>query len=188
MKFHELEGVDLRSLQNLSSADKNVLQGVDALAFLLDLLANGTDAIGEDLLEELLKIAVVGFTSHNFEHLSSDLANLSALSIRGLGDLVLSLLSEADAEKTNSEAVSCLDVNKGFNESLPFANQGLELVRSEAHAVQVGEALLTLHIFNKQVNYLVVELLVVVQVSQRDLEDTSLQTFRGVLYSKKRKI
>jgi hypothetical protein len=95
--------------------------------------------------------------------------------------LVLSLLGETNAEKTNSEAVGGLDVNKGFNERLPFANQGLELVRGEAHAVQVSKALLTLHIFNKQVNSLVVELFVVVQVSQRDLEDTTLQSFRGVL-------
>jgi hypothetical protein len=183
VKFHELESVDLGSLQNLDSADKNVLQGVDALAFLLDLLANGTVAFGEDLLEELLNVAVVGLTSHNFEHLSSDLANLSSLSVRGLGDLVLSLLGEADREKTNGEAISSLNVDKGLDEGLPFADQRLELVGGEAHAVQVGEALLTLDILNEQVNGLVVELFVVVQVSQRDLEDATLQSVNGVLGS-----
>jgi hypothetical protein len=182
VKFHELESVNLGSLQNLDSSDENVLQRVDALAFLLDLFANGTDAVREDLLEELLKIAVVGLAGHDLEHLSADLANLSALGVSSLGDLVKSLLGETNAEKTNGEAVSGLDVNEGFNEGLPLADQRLELIGGEAHAVQVSEALLTLNIFNEQVNGLVVKFFVVVQVSQRDLEDATLQAFRGVFY------
>lgn len=64
---------------------------------------------------------------------------------------------------------------------LPLLDHGAHLVTSEVHAVEVGKAVLALHIFCDQLK-LAEGHLVVLQISQTDFEHTSLQTIRGNSY------
>ena len=66
---------------------------------------------------------------------------------------------------------------------LPLADHGAELVRGHVHTVEVGEAVLALDLINTQLNLAERVLLVLVQVSERDLEDTALQSIVGVLHT-----
>ena len=66
---------------------------------------------------------------------------------------------------------------------LPLADHGAELVRGHVHAVEVGEAGLALDLINAQLDLAEGVLLVLVQVSEGDLEDTALQSIVGVLHA-----
>ena len=66
---------------------------------------------------------------------------------------------------------------------LPLADHGAELVRGHVHTVEVGEAVLALDLINSQLDLAERVLLVLVQVSERDLEDTTLQGVVGVLHT-----
>lgn len=71
--------------------------------------------------------------------------------------------------------------NEGGFFYLPLADHGAELVRGHVHAVEVGEAVLALDLIDSQLDLTERVLLVLVQVSERDLEDTALQGIVGVL-------
>ena len=66
--------------------------------------------------------------------------NATYLSIASLAGLTLALLGESDAEKAQHVAVSGFDIHMCLDETLPFAHQGADLVGSEGHAPEVGEA------------------------------------------------
>merc|ERR1712213_299526 len=78
-------------------------------------------------------------TAHDLNHLLADGADLGALSIAGLLDLVRPLLGESNTEKTEKEAISGAYINIGFNESLPLLHHGAKFVSGKVHAVEVGE-------------------------------------------------
>lgn len=61
---------------------------------------------------------------------------------------------------------------------LPLLDHGAHLVTGEVHAMEVGEAVLALHVFCDQLEFAEGHL-IVLQISQTDLEHTSLQTIRG---------
>lgn len=64
---------------------------------------------------------------------------------------------------------------------LPLANHGAELVRGHIHAVEVGEAVLALDLVNPQLDLTERVLLVLVQVGERNLENTALQGVISIL-------
>jgi len=51
-------------------------------------------------------------------------------------------------------SISGLDISVGLNEGLPLLDHGPQLVGGQAHAVEVGEAVLALHIFAEQLELL----------------------------------
>lgn len=81
-----------------------------------------------------------GRTKNHFSTLASAktrapyLADLGGLRVRGLADLVLLLLGEADAEQAHVVAVSGLDVREALDQRVPLLDQRLQLVRGEVHA------------------------------------------------------
>lgn len=64
---------------------------------------------------------------------------------------------------------------------LPLADHRAELVRSHVHTVKVGKAVLALDLVNSQLDLAERILLVLVQVSEGDLEDATLQGVVSVL-------
>ena len=75
---------------------------------------------------------------------------LHGLGVASLAGLVLLLLREADAEGPEQVPVGGLDVGVGLDQRLPLLDHGLALVRGEGHAVEVGEAVLALHILTDE--------------------------------------
>mmetsp|Transcript_3496 Transcript_3496/g.8356 ORF Transcript_3496/g.8356 Transcript_3496/m.8356 type:complete len:255 (-) Transcript_3496:72-836(-) len=176
VNLHQLGDIELGSLQQLHLADVHVLERVDALASLVDVLANG---LGDELLDQVLEVAGGGLLGDDLEHLPSDSADLGALCVASLLHLVLALLGEGNAVNAQLVVVSGHHVDVSLDESLPLLHQGAELVRGEVHAVEVGQAVLALHILDAELDLAETLILIVVKISEVALEDTALQVVRG---------
>lgn len=179
MQFQQLGRIILWLLQQLDLADAHILQGVNGLARLFNGLAN---RVGNELLNNSLQIAAAHLGSHNLKHALADVADLGRLGVAGLGDLLGAALGKGDAEETQQVAIRSLDVNVSLNQGLPFLDHGAQLVRSEGHAVEVGQAGLALDLINTQAELaegLVLRL--VVQVTQAHLQDATTESIVGNL-------
>merc|ERR1712146_100277 len=112
---------------------------------------------------------------HDVGHLLADGTDLCRLRIRGLADLEWPLLSEANAEAAQDVAVDGLHIDIGLDQRLPLAHQGAELVGGEVHAPEATQHLLVLHVLNTEADLAVGVILVLVEVSEGDLENTALE-------------
>ena len=111
------------------------------MASLLDVSGNG---VRDELVDNILEVCGADFPLDDVHHLLSDVPDLLALGIAGLlGGHVL-LAGKPDAENTEHIAVSGLDINVALNEGLPLLDHGPQLVGGQAHAVEVGQAVLAL--------------------------------------------
>ena len=68
----------------------------------------------------------------------------------------------------------------GLDEGLPLANKGAELIGGEAHAVEVGQAVLALNLVNPELDLAEGLLLILVEIGQGYLDNTTLQRVIGV--------
>jgi len=180
VELEKLAEIELGGLEDLDLTDEDITEGVDRLAGLLDLVS---DNLGDELVDELLQVAGGGLGDHDLEHLLANLTDLSSLGVGGLLDLVDTLLGEGNSEETEQVTIGGLDINVSLDDGLPLADHGAELVRGHVHTVEVGEAVLALDLIDTQLDLAERVLLVLVQVSEGDLEDTALQRVVGVLHA-----
>lgn len=179
MELEKLGHVELWELEDLSLADEDVLKGVDGVAGLFDLFSDG---LGDELEDELPQLNGGDLADHDVGHLLADGANLRGLGVAGLLDLVGAPLGESNGEEADGVAVGGLDVNLSLNEGLPLLDQGAELVTGEVHSVEVGKAVAALDLVGPQLD-LPVGLLIVVEVGEGNLENTTLEGVGGELGS-----
>lgn len=97
--------------------------------------------------------------------------------------MFLGSLGETNAEHSEEIAVSGLGLNERLDGSVPFLDDGAELVSGNVHTVEVSVAVETFNFFNLDL-HLSPGLFVAisVKISERDLKDTALQTVRSDLY------
>ena len=88
--------------QGLDLADEHVLKGVNGLAGLLDL---GADGVGNELADEVLEVDSRRFLGHDVRHALADRLDLRCLGIGCLLKLVLPLLGEGKAEHSKLVSV-----------------------------------------------------------------------------------
>ncbi len=143
--------------------DIYILQRIDAPRCLLDLPSNG---LWYKLLNQLLQVTACCFPCHDLKHLLPDLPNLTRLGIRRLAHLRLAALRESNSKEAEEVAISRLDVDMCFNECLPFAHKRTEFVRSEGHAMEVGETVLSLDLVDAKFNLAEGLLLVFVKITE----------------------
>jgi len=170
----ELAQIETRTLQDLDFVDEDVVEGIDGLAGLLDVLA---DRVGNQLIDGLLQVGRAHLLGDDVHHLAADVLDLLRLGVRSLLDLILSLLSEANAEKSERVSVARFHIDTSLDHRLPLLDHGTGLVRGEVHAVEVGEAVASLNIFADEPELAEGDL-VVLKVGERHFVDTSLQTVR----------
>lgn len=178
MEVKESTKVELGRLEKLDLADVDVLERVDALGGLLDLTA---DDLGDELLGELGEGAAAGLTLHDVGHLLADLSDLRAAGVCGLLDLVGASLGEGDAEQTEEVVIGGLDDDVGLDQGLPLADERTELVGGEVETVEVGQAVLALNLIDSQANLAERVVLILLEIGERNLEDTALKSVVGVL-------
>jgi len=176
VEFVQFDNIEFRLLDGFNFSDDDIVNWVDELASLSNLL---TDVFSDELSDEVSKVAGVGFLGHNLDHLLSDLLNLRHLSVRSLLKLLLGNSgSEGDAEKFKNVTILSLDLNVSLNNVLPFSDELAELVSGDVHTVEVGHAVSTLDVLNRELHLSPGKLLrFVVKISQRDLNDS---TFKSV--------
>jgi len=177
--LHQLCEIELRRAQKLDLADDDIVQWVDVLSVLLDLLA---DVLGAELLgDELVQLDACSLCSGDLDHLATNSLHLLALSVRGLLQLILTTLSEANDEETDDITIGSLNIGVGLDQRLPLANQRSELIRSDIHAVEVGQTVLTLDLLNAKLELAEGVLLGVwLQIAKRGLEHTAQETIASL--------
>ena len=183
VELEELGGVHLGGLEELHLADEHVVDGVDPEAALLDLLA---DVLGDELLHKVLQLAGGGLAGHDLDHPLADPVHAGALRVHGervpgAAHGVGLSRGEGDAEHADEVPVSGLHLGVGLDEGLPLLDEGLQAVVGEVHPVERGEAVVALHLLHFQLDLPVAELLVVVEVSEVELEDTASEPVGGDL-------
>ena len=114
-------------------------------AHLGSLLNLSSDRLRNELLDELLELGSLGLSSHNLDHLGSDLTDLRRFGVSGLLDLVEGSLGETNSEKSENVTISGSDVDRSLDEGLPFSDNRSELVGGEVHTVERGQAVLALN-------------------------------------------
>lgn len=177
MQFKQLGDFKLGLLEDLDLHDGDILQGEDGITGLLAFLTNG---IGNQLANQVLDFTGTDFAFNDLEHALANLTDLGTLSVASLLDLLLLALSESNHKDTQQVAIGGLDIDVGFNQALPLLNHRAELVLSNGHAVEVGQAGLTLDFINAHAE--LAESLIFafgVQVTQAEFKDTSLQAVFG---------
>lgn len=155
-----------------------VLERVDARGGLLDLAAND---LGNELRGELGEGAAGGFALDDVGHLAADGTDLGRSSVGGLLDLVLATLGEADGEEADEVVVGGLDGDVGLNQGLPLADERSKLVGCEVEAVESSQAALALDLVDAEANLAERVALILLEISERDLDDASLEGIVGVL-------
>lgn len=71
-------------------------------------------------------------------------------------------------------------IEKDLNTHMPLLDDRRQLVTSEVHSVEVGQAIASLNFLANQTEFAEIGL-VVVQISQRDFEYTTLEEIRSDL-------
>lgn len=91
--------------------------------------------------------------------------------------LLVSSFGEANTEESQEEAINSLGLYEGFNEGVPFLDEGAELVLGDVEAVEVGVAIVSLDFFNLDLYFSPgVVAGASIQISQRYFEYSAFQT------------
>lgn len=178
MESKQSTKVKLGLLEELDLSDVNVLEGENGLGSLLDFSAND---FRNELRSELSQSDVGALSDHDVSHLLSDLSQLRSLSISGLLDLVRQSLGESNGENSNVVVVGGLNSDVSLDEILPLSNKRSELVRSEVQTVEVGQKVLALDLVNSQLDSSESVVLLALQVSKTDIDNSALEFVVGVL-------
>ena len=178
MKSQESAKVELWLLEKLDLTNVDVLKWVDATSSLLNLTP---DNLRDEFGGELSKVAASSLTLNNLNHLLTNGADLGRLSVGSLLDLVWPPLSEGNGKQAEEVVVGGLDGNVGLDQRLPFSDERSELVGCEVETMEVGQAVLSLNLIYPQLDFTESVILILLQIGQRNLENTTLQGIVGVL-------
>merc|ERR1719162_2737097 len=130
---------------------------------LLDLFADG---LRDELLDKVAKLHLPRLIGHDLYHFPADLTDLSCLCVTIILHLVLALLRKCNHKQSNEVAVSGFDINVCLNQRVQLADERHLLVTGKRQAVEISEAIFTLHLLDAQFNFLVRLILVIVQVAR----------------------
>ena len=165
-------------LEQLDLPDMDILEWVDSTSGLLNLTP---DNLRDKLASELSKVAASCLTLDDLNHLLTNGTDLGRLGVGSLLDLVWSPLGESNGKQAEKVVVSGLDGDVGLDQGLPFSDKRSELVGCEVEAVEVGQAVLSLNLVHPQLDFAESVILIFLQIGQRNLENTTLQSIIGIL-------
>jgi len=182
VELHEFGQIELGLLEHLGLVDEDVLEGEDFVALVGDLLG---DDIGEDFLEEVLEGRFLAFVNHNFLHLLSDLLDLGGLGVASGLNLTVLSSGESDGEDSDEVTIGGLGLDEGLNKVVPLLDEGAHLVSGDGASTEVGEAIVSLHFLNLELDDSPGEIVLVllVEIGVGDLEDAALKRVGGDVLS-----
>merc|ERR1719477_221544 len=174
--IHQL--VEVKAGPLLHLPDVHVVEGVDSLASFLNITGNG---VRDQLVDDVLQVGGGHLAADDVDHLLADVPHLPSLGVGSLLGGQLLLACESNAENPEGVAIGGLDVAVGLDECLPLLHHGPQLVSGQAHAVEVGEAVLALDFLahKLELSERPLGIVLVLQISKRDLVDAALETIGG---------
>merc|ERR1719436_14359 len=108
---------------------------------MIDITSN---RVGDELVHDFLEISGADLPLDDVDHLLTDVADLSSLSISRLLGGHLLLPCETDAENPECVTVCGLHIAVTLHQSLPLLHHGPQLVCSQSHPVEVCQTVLSL--------------------------------------------
>jgi len=172
MPFHQGSDIELGLLDHFNLADVAVLDGENAGGLTLDLFSSGT---GNKCLDQRLKITLGSKGRHGLNHFGANGTDLGGFGITSLLELIILLLGESDAEHAHDVPISSSHIHVSLDDALLLLDEGAKLVAGHVHAMEVEEAVEPLDILDAELDLAVRHGLVVVEVSEGKLDDTSLE-------------
>ena len=145
------------------------------------LLNFATDDLGNELGCELGEGAAGSLALDNLNHLLSDGSDLRGGGVCGLLDLIGAALGEGNGKEAEEVVVGGLDCDVGLNQGLPLSDERSQLVGCKVETVEVGQAILSLDLIDTELDLSESVVLILLQIRQRDLEDSALQCVICVL-------
>merc|ERR1719370_2357618 len=176
--IHQLVEVKAGPLHHLHLPDVHVVEGIDSLASLLNITGNG---VRDQLVDDVLQVGGGHLAADDVDHLFANVSHLPSLGVGSLLGGQLLLACESNAEDPEGVAISGLDVAVGLDQGLPLLHHGPQLVGGQAHAVEVGQAVLALNFLAHKLDLSErpLGIILVLQISKRDLVDAALETIGG---------
>jgi hypothetical protein len=176
--LHQSSDIKLGLLDDLNLADVAILDGEDGRGLTLNLLAGGSS---NKSLDKGLEVTLSGKAGHGLYHLGADLLHLGRLGVTSLLELIILLFCEGNAEHADDVSISSTAVDVCFDDTLLLLDEGAELVTGHVHAVEVEEAVVSLNIFDAELDLAVAHGLVVVEVSKGEFDHAALKVVGGDL-------
>jgi len=178
--FHQFSDIKLGLLEDLDLSNVAILDGEDRAALLGDLFS---DRGRNQFLDKTLQVSLCAEFGHVGDHLGTDCPALGGFRVAGGGDLVVLGSRKGDAKETDGVSVRGAAVYVGLDDGLLLSDQRAKLVAGHVHAVEIHQAVVALDVLDAQTNFAVGEGLVLLEVGEGDLNNTSLKVVRGDLLS-----
>jgi hypothetical protein len=176
VEFSQSVEVEFWLLDDLDFADKAVLNWVDWHSCFGDIRS---DAVWQELFDQLWHIAVGDLFADDFGHLLSDLFDLLTLGISGLFNLVITLFfSKSDNKDSKVVVIGGFSINGALDHSLPFFDHTAHFVPGQAHTVKVQDTVLALDIFANKFEFSV-SLAVIVKIGLVAVVNSTFKTVSG---------
>ena len=180
MPFHQFGNIKFRLLEDLDLSDVAILDGEDGAALLGDLVSDGSR---NEFLDKRLEVSLGTEFGHVRDHLGTDRSALCGFGIASGRDLVVLGSREGDAKETDGVSIGSTAIDVGLNDSLLFANQRAKLVTGHVHTVEIHETVVPLNVLDTETDFAVGESFILLEIGERNFDDTSLQVIRGNLLS-----
>jgi hypothetical protein len=176
--FHKLGNIKFGLFQDLHLADEAILDREDRGSFSRDIVSNRSR---DQFLDQGLEVSLGSKFGHVSDHLSADGSGLGGLGVASSLDLVVLRACERNAEESDDVSVSCSAINIGLNDGLLFADQRAKLVSGHVHTVEVQQTVVSLNILDTKSDLAVGQGFVLVEVGERNFDNTSLKVVGGDL-------
>jgi len=170
--LHQRSDIELGLLDHLNLTDVAILDWEDAGGLTLNLFSSSTR---NECLDQSLEVSFASEGGHGADHLSADGLTLRRLGVTSLLELVILLLGEGNAEHADNVSVRGTGVNIGLNNTLLLLDKRAQLITGHVHTVEVKEAVKSLDILNTKLDLAVGHGFVLIKVSKRELDYTSLK-------------
>lgn len=178
MPLHKFRDIKLWLLQDLDLADEAVLDREDGRGCLSNVVANRS---GDEFLDKTLEVSFGTEFRHDGGHFGANGTDFGTLGVASGFDLIVLRTCESNAKHSDNVSVGSSAVNIGLDDRLLLANQGAKLVSGHVHSVEIQETVVSLNVFNTQLDFSERHALVLVQVGKRNFNDTSLEVVRSNL-------
>jgi len=98
--------------------------------------------------------------------------------------LLLVSAGEGNAEHAEEVSIGGLGLNESLDECVPLLHKSAEFIAGDVHSIEVCEGIESFHFFDLELNLSPCGLVVLIlQVSEADLEDTTSEGINGVFLS-----
>ena len=87
---------------------------------------------------------------------------------------------ERDGEESEEVVVGGLNGDVGFDQGLPLADKGAELVGGEIKAVEVGQAVLALDFVDSELDFSEGVVFIILEIGKGDFKDAAFERVVGI--------